>query len=62
LNKEENMENAKIIEDNYPMKRVDISSYVPQDFCGGTAKDGYIQMLPGINGTDGFFISRFERY
>jgi 16S rRNA (cytosine967-C5)-methyltransferase len=62
LNKEENMENAKFIEDNYPMKRVDISSYVPQDFCGGTAKDGYIQMLPGINGTDGFFISRFERY
>lgn len=62
LNKEENMENAKFIEDNYPMKRVDISSYVPKDFCGGTAKDGYIQMLPGINGTDGFFISRFERY
>lgn len=62
LNKEENIENAKFIEDNYPMKRVDISSYVPEGFCDGTGKDGYIQMLPGINGTDGFFISRFERY
>lgn len=62
LNKEENIENAKFIEDNFPMKRVDISSYVPEGFCDGTGKDGYIQMLPGINGTDGFFISRFERY
>ena len=32
------------------------------EFCGGTAKDGYLQMLPGIDGSDGFFISRFERY
>ena len=62
LNKEENIENVKFIEENYPMKKVDISAYVPEGFCDGTAKDGYIQMLPGINGTDGFFISRFERY
>ena len=62
LNKEENIENVKFIEENYPLKLVDISTYVPEGFCGGTARKGYIQMLPGINGTDGFFISRFERY
>ena len=62
LNKEENIENVKFIEENYPLKLVDISTYVPEGFCSDTAKNGYIQMLPGINGTDGFFISRFERY
>lgn len=62
LNKEENIENVKFIESKFPLKRVDISSFVPTGFCDDTAKEGYIQMLPGINGTDGFFISRFERY
>ena len=61
LNKEENIENMRYIEEKYPVKLVDISQYVPEDFCRGTAKEGYIQMLPGIDGFDGFFISRFER-
>ena len=62
LNKEENIENVKFIEENYPLKLVDISTYVPEGFCSNTAKKGYIQMIPGLDGTDGFFISRFERY
>ena len=62
LNKEENIDNVRFIEENYPLKLVDISTYVPEGFCSNTAKEGYIQMLPGIDGTDGFFISRFERY
>ena len=62
LNKEENIDNVRFIEENFPLKLVDISTYVPEGFGRDTAKDGYIQMLPGIDGTDGFFISRFERY
>lgn len=62
LNKRENIENMRYIEENFPLKPVDISKYVPEGFCGGTAKDGFLQMLPGIDGSDGFFISRFERY
>lgn len=61
LNKEENIENMKYVESKYPMKLVDISKYVPESLGGGTAKEGYIQMLPGIDGLDGFFICRFER-
>lgn len=61
LNKEENIENMRYVESKYPVKLVDISEYVPEGFCRGTAKDGYIQMLPGIDGLDGFFICRFER-
>lgn len=61
LNKEENIENMKYVESKYPMKPVDISEYVPESFGGGTAREGYIQILPGIDGMDGFFICRFER-
>ncbi len=61
LNREENIENMRYVEEKYPLKLVDISKYVPEGYCRGTAKDGYIQMLPGIDGSDGFFICRFER-
>lgn len=61
LNKEENLENMRYIEEKYPLKLKDISKYVPEGFCRGTAKEGYLQMLPGIDGSDGFFICRFER-
>lgn len=62
LNKKENIENMEYIMEKYPLKPVDISQYVPEGYCRGTAKDGYLQMLPGIDGSDGFFICRFERY
>ena len=61
LNREENIDNMKYIEEKYPLKRVDISEYVPEGFCRGTAKDGYLQMLPGIDGADGFFICKFKK-
>ena len=61
LNRDENLDNMKYIEEKYPLERVDISQYVPEGFCRGTAKDGYLQMLPGIDGADGFFICKFRR-
>lgn len=61
LNKEENIENMRYVEEKYPLKLVDISKYVPEGYCRGTARNGYLQMLPGIDGSDGFFICRFER-
>lgn len=61
VNKEENIENMRYIENKYPLKLMDISEYVPEGFCRGTAGEGYLQMLPGIDGLDGFFICKFER-
>lgn len=61
INKKENIENMQYLEEKYPLKPVDISGYVPEGFCRGTASEGYLQMLPGIDGSDGFFICRFER-
>lgn len=61
VNKEENEENLKWMLEKMPLETVDISDYFCEDFKGDTLKDGYIQMLPGINHTDGFFISKLKR-
>lgn len=58
-NKEENYENFCWLREELQLSPVDISSLFPVEIAGDTAKDGYVQFLPGINKSDGFFISRF---
>jgi 16S rRNA (cytosine967-C5)-methyltransferase len=58
-NKEENYENFCWLREELQLSPVDISSLFPVEIAGDTAKDGYVQLLPGINKSDGFFISRF---
>jgi 16S rRNA (cytosine967-C5)-methyltransferase len=71
INKLENEENVKWIQDNLGLEPVDITHCIPEAFLESadarcTAAKGYIQLLPGITGkdncsTDGFFISRFRK-
>lgn len=58
-NREENYENYRWLLDNFPLEPVDISGILPDEIAGDTAKQGYVQLLPGIHKSDGFFISRF---
>jgi 16S rRNA (cytosine967-C5)-methyltransferase len=58
---EENIENVRWFLDNFDYETVDISPLLPDKIKGNTAKDGYIQLLPGDFGTDGFFIAKFVR-
>ena len=60
-NREENYENYKWLSDNFPLKALDISGLIPEELSSDTAKNGYLQLLPGINPTDGFFISKFQK-
>ncbi|MEW5953514.1 MAG: 16S rRNA (cytosine(967)-C(5))-methyltransferase RsmB [Bacillota bacterium] len=40
----------------------DLGPYLPARLdCGGTMAAGYVQLLPGRHGTDGFFIARMRR-
>lgn len=57
----ENIENVKWICDNFDFEMVDITPVLPEKIKCATAKDGYIQILPGDYGTDGFFIAKFKR-
>lgn len=58
INKNENTLNLKWLVENFPLKAEDITKYLPANFHEDEAKNGYIQLLPGEDGTDGFFIAR----
>lgn len=60
-NREENYDNYRWLLEQYPLEPVDISGVFPKEIAGTTAAQGYVQMLPGITRTDGFFISRFTK-
>ncbi len=62
VSKEENEDNVRWILDNLPFEPVSLLDKLPvamQDI--ETVNDGYIQILPGKYGTDGFFIAKFRR-
>lgn len=58
-NKEENYENYRWLLESFSLEPVDISGILPKKIGAETAKQGYVQLLPGIHRSDGFFISRF---
>ena len=57
----ENEEMVSYILENLPFEAVDFYDSLPQGLKLESAKNGYAQFLPGIHGTDGFFIARFRR-
>ena len=63
LNREENVQNLKWFVDNYPFKQADISDRVPDLFRKESIKDGYVEILPGVDSgyCDGFFIAKLIR-
>lgn len=59
--KEENEENMMWFMNNHPFKLESIDPYIPEELKSETTALGYLQLLPGVHGTDGFFIARFRR-
>ena len=61
ISAKENEENVKWFIDNFDFETEDITEYLPDALKCDTAREGYIQILPGSFGTDGFFIAKFVR-
>jgi len=61
ISSRENVDNRNWFLENFPFVPVDFSTSVPNIPEFATAKDGHLQILPQHFGTDGFFISIFER-
>lgn len=57
----ENEENRAYILEHLPFKAVSMDAYLPEELHSDTTKQGYLQLVPSIHKTDGFFISRFEK-
>ena len=58
---DENQYNVKWFLENYPFRLESIDPYLCDALKSRTTKAGYLQLLPGIHGTDGFFLARFKR-
>ena len=59
--KEENEENMMWLLQNYPFKLESLDPCLPEELHSETTALGYLQLLPGVHKTDGFFIAKFRR-
>ena len=58
---EENEENVRWFQEHFPFEAESLAEFLPERISADTVKRGYIQLMPGEYGTDGFFIARFRR-
>ena len=59
--KEENEDNYKWLLENFPLEADSIDPFLPKELRSMTTARGYLQLLPGVHHTDGFFMARFKR-
>lgn len=59
--KEENEENMMWFMNNHPFRLESLDAYLPEELHSETTALGYLQLLPGIHKTDGFFMAKFRR-
>lgn len=58
---EENQYNLKWFLEHYPFRLESIDPYIDESLRSKTTQAGYLQLLPGLHGTDGFFLARLKR-
>lgn len=61
INKDENLSNVKWFIDNFDFEMDSLKPYVSTNIKSDTVEKGYLQLLPGVHNTDGFFIARMKR-
>ncbi len=61
IHRAENEDNVSWILDNLPFRAAPFNELLPGELKCETAEHGCIQLIPGINDTDGFFISAFVK-
>ncbi|MCD8397826.1 MAG: 16S rRNA (cytosine(967)-C(5))-methyltransferase RsmB [Lachnospiraceae bacterium] len=58
---DENQFNVKWFLENFPFHLESIDPYICEELKNRTTAGGYIQLLPGVHQSDGFFIARLRR-
>lgn len=59
--REENQDNVQWIKENLSLEPVSIEERLPKPLQGFTGKEGYLQILPHMAQTDGFFVAVFRK-
>lgn len=61
INQDENLSNVKWFTENYDFEMDSLVPYVSKNIKTNTLEKGYLQLLPGVHNTDGFFIARMRK-
>ena len=61
ISQEENEGNIEWFTNNYPYELENIDSHLCEELRSETTAQGYLQLLPGIHKTDGFFVAKLKR-
>lgn len=61
INKEENIENVKWFLKEFPFQLESMDKYLPEQLVCESTGNGYLQLVPGIHPSDGFFIAKLRK-
>ena len=61
LNKDENMGGYEFLKKECGMMPESLETFLSKDLRTETLAEGYLQMIPGVHKTDGFFVARFRK-
>lgn len=61
ISRAENEEMAEWFTQRFPFHTESLRAYLPEELGKEVGESGCFQFLPGVHGTDGFFIARFVR-
>lgn len=61
INRAENEENIEWLESRFSLVRESLDCYLPEALCNRMTDGGMLQMLPGIQESDGFFVARLRK-
>lgn len=61
VNQEENIANCDWFLEQFDYETESLNPYLPQQLQNESTRKGYLQLIPGVHPTDGFFISRMRR-
>ena len=61
MNRAENQDNVLWIKENTPLIPVSMEEKLPMDLKNRTGEEGWLQVVPGLDLGDGFFVSKFRR-
>ena len=61
INRAENEENVEWLEKHCGLVRESLNPYLPPKLCNRMTEEGMLQMLPGLQKSDGFFVARLRK-
>ncbi len=57
----ENQDNVRWFTEHFPFEMESLNPFIPRQLWRLTTEEGYLQLMPGIHDTDGFFIARMRK-